>query len=130
MPRFGSRSKKRLATCDDRLQGLFKEVVKHFDCSVIQGHRGKADQNNAFDEGRSKLRYPDGNHNAVPSKAVDVAPYPIDWSDRDRFHYFSGFVLGIASQMGLKIRWGGDWDRDTQVKDNKFDDLPHFEIRE
>ena len=130
MPRFGSRSKKRLATCDDRLQDLFKEVVKHFDCSVIQGHRGKADQNKAFDEGRSKLRYPDGNHNAVPSKAVDVAPYPIDWSDRDRFHYFSGFVLGIASQMGLKIRWGGDWDRDTQVKDNKFDDLPHFEIRE
>ena len=130
MPRFGSRSKKRLATCDDRLQDLFKEVVKHFDCSVIQGHRGKADQNKAFDEGRSKLRYPDGKHNASPSKAVDVAPYPIDWSDRDRFHYFGGFVLGIASQMGLKIRWGGDWDRDTQVKDNKFDDLPHFEIRE
>ena len=130
MPRFGSRSKKRLATCDDRLQDLFKEVVKHFDCSVIQGHRGKADQNKAFDEGRSKLRYPDGNHNASPSKAVDVAPYPIDWSDRDRFHYFGGFVLGIASQMGLKIRWGGDWDRDTQVKDNKFDDLPQFEIRE
>ena len=130
MPRFGKRSRSRLSTCDDRLQDLFKEVVKHFDCSVIQGHRGKADQNKAFDEGRSKLRYPDGNHNATPSKAVDVAPYPIDWSDRDRFHYFSGFVLGIASQMGLKIRWGGDWDRDTQVKDNKFDDLPHFEIRE
>ena len=130
MPRFGKRSRSRLSTCDDRLQDLFKEVVKHFDCSVIQGHRGKADQNKAFDEGRSKLRYPDGNHNAVPSKAVDVAPYPIDWSDRDRFHYFSGFVMGIASQMGLKIRWGGDWDRDTQVKDNKFDDLPHFEIRE
>ena len=32
--------------------------------------------------------------------------------------------------MGLKIRWGGDWDMDTQVKDNNFDDLPHFEIKE
>ena len=130
MPRFGKRSKKRLATCDDRLQDLFKKVIKYFDCTVIQGHRGEAEQNQAYDAGRSKLRYPDGYHNAVPSKAVDVAPYPIDWSDRDRFHYFGGFVLGIASQMGLKIRWGGDWDRDTQVKDNKFDDLPHFEIRE
>jgi len=130
MPRFGKRSKKRLATCDDRLQDLFKEVIKYFDCTVIQGHRGEAEQNQAYDAGRSKLRYPDGKHNADPSKAVDVAPYPIDWSDRDRFHYFGGFVLGIASQMGLKIRWGGDWDRDTQVKDNKFDDLPHFEIRE
>jgi peptidoglycan L-alanyl-D-glutamate endopeptidase CwlK len=130
MPRFGKRSKKRLATCDDRLQDLFKEVIKYFDCTVIQGHRGEAEQNQAYDAGRSKLRYPDGKHNADPSKAVDVAPYPIDWSDRDRFHYFGGFVLGIASQIGLKIRWGGDWDRDTEVKDNKFDDLPHFEIRE
>jgi|TARA_Y100000310_G_scaffold265794_1_gene277018 peptidoglycan L-alanyl-D-glutamate endopeptidase CwlK len=130
MPRFGKRSKKRLATCDDRLQDLFKEVIKYFDCTVIQGHRGEAEQNQAYDAGRSKLRYPDGKHNADPSKAVDVAPYPIDWSDRDRFHYFGGFVLGIASQMGLKIRWGGDWDRDTEVKDNRFDDLPHFEIRE
>jgi peptidoglycan L-alanyl-D-glutamate endopeptidase CwlK len=130
MPRFGKRSKKRLATCDDRLQDLFKEVIKYFDCTVIQGHRGEAEQNQAYDAGRSKLRYPDGKHNADPSKAVDVAPYPIDWSDRDRFHYFGGFVLGIASQIGLKIRWGGDWDRDTEVKDNRFDDLPHFEIRE
>ena len=29
--------------------------------------------------------------------------------------------------MGIKIRWGGDWDSDTQVNDNKFDDLVHFE---
>ena len=130
MPRFGKRSKKRLATCDDRLQKLFKEVIKYFDCTVIQGHRGEAEQNRAYDAGRSKLRYPNGKHNASPSRAVDVAPYPVDWEDRDRFHYFGGFVLGIASQMGLKIRWGGDWDRDTEVKDNRFDDLPHFEIRE
>ena len=135
MPRFGSRSKKRLATCDDRLQDLFKEVVKHFDCSVIQGHRGKADQNKAFDEGRSKLRYPDGKHNASPSRAVDVAPYPVDWEDRDRFHYFSGFVMGMATKLErkvptLKLRWGGDWDQDTEVKDNRFDDLVHFEIKD
>ena len=62
--------------------------------------------------------------------AVDVAPYPIDWEDRDRFHYFGGYVLGIAKSLGLNIRWGGDWDQDTQTKDNKFDDLVHFEIKE
>jgi hypothetical protein len=28
----------------------------------------------------------------------------------------------------LKLRWGGDWDMDTEVKDNKFDDLVHFEL--
>ena len=130
MPRFGKRSLGRLETCDERLQKIFKEVVKGFDCTVIEGHRGKEKQNKAFDEGKSKLRYPKGNHNKVPSTAVDVAPYPIDWSDRDRFHYFAGYVLGIAKMMGHTIRFGGDWDMDTQVKDNNFDDLVHFELRD
>ena len=130
MPRFSTRSKSRLHTCDERLVDLFNEVVKGFDCTILEGHRGKKAQNEAFNKGNSKVKFPNGKHNQSPSVAVDVAPYPIDWSDRDRFHYFSGYVLGIASKMGLKIRWGGDWDMDTKTKDNKFDDLVHFEIKE
>ena len=130
MPRFSKKSLSKLETCDKRLQDLFLRVVKKFDCTIIEGHRSKDRQNKLFDEGKSKLKYPKGKHNAIPSKAVDVAPYPIDWNDRERFTYFAGYVVGIAYQMGLKIRWGGDWDMDTQVKDNNFDDLPHFEIRD
>ena len=130
MPRFGKRSISRLKTCDQKLQELFYEVVKHFDCSIIEGHRGEERQNKAFADGKSKVKYPNGKHNQNPSIAVDVAPYPIDWSDRDRFHYFGGFVLGVAKQMGMNIRWGGDWNQDTKTKDNKFDDLVHFEIKE
>jgi len=130
MPHFGRTSKKRLKTCDEDLIFLFKEVVKYFDCSVLEGHRGKRLQNKYFKEGKSKLKFPDGNHNKKPSKAVDVAPYPIDWDDRERMTYFAGFVKGMASVLGIPIRWGGDWNSDTQVKDNNFDDLPHFELRE
>lgn len=36
--------------------------------------------------------------------------------------------MGVATMMGVKIRWGGDWDLDTDLKDNTFDDLPHFEL--
>tara|TARA_R110002072_G_scaffold98035_1_gene215902 strand:+ start:175 stop:567 length:393 start_codon:yes stop_codon:yes gene_type:complete len=129
MPRFGKRSISRLKTCDQKLQELFYEVVKHFDCSIIEGHRGEERQNKAFADGNSKVKYPNGKHNQNPSVAVDVAPYPIDWSDRDRFHYFGGFVLGVAKEMGMNIRWGGDWNQDTHTKDNKFDDLVHFEIK-
>ena len=129
MPRFGKRSISRLKTCDQKLQELFYEVVKHFDCSIIEGHRGEERQNKAFADGKSKVKYPNGKHNQNPSIAVDVAPYPIDWSDRDRFHYFGGFVLGVAKEMGMNIRWGGDWNQDTETKDNKFDDLVHFEIK-
>ena len=130
MPRFGKRSIGRLQTCDQKLQELFYEVVKHFDCSIIEGHRGEERQNKAYADGKSKVKYPNGKHNKFPSVAVDVAPYPIDWSDRDRFHYFGGFVLGVAKEMGMNIRWGGDWNQDTETKDNKFDDLVHFEIKE
>ena len=129
MPRFGKRSIGRLQTCDQKLQELFYEVVKHFDCSIIEGNRGEERQNKAYADGKSKVKYPNGKHNKFPSVAVDVAPYPIDWSDRDRFHYFGGFVLGVAKQMGMNIRWGGDWNQDTHTKDNKFDDLVHFEIK-
>ena len=129
MPRFGKRSIGRLQTCDQKLQELFYEVVKHFDCSIIEGHRGEERQNKAFADGKSKVKYPNGKHNQNPSIAVDVAPYPIDWSDRDRFHYFGGFVLGVAKEMGMNIRWGGDWNQDTHTKDNTFDDLVHFEIK-
>ena len=130
MPRFSTKSKSKLHSCDERLINLFNKVVKHFDCMVLEGHRGEEKQNAAYDKGNSKVRYPNGKHNQSPSVAVDVAPYPIDWADRDRFHYFGGYVLGVAKQMGLNIRWGGDLNQDTQTKDNKFDDLVHFEIKE
>ena len=129
MARFGKNSRQRLATCDKQLQNLFNEVVKYFDCSVLVGFRGENEQNRAFSEGHSQVRWPKGKHNSKPSFAVDVAPYPINWDDRERFIYFGGFVKGCAYKMDIPLRWGGDWDNDTSLADNKFDDLVHFEIR-
>ena len=129
MPKFGKTSKRRLKTCEKDLQDLFSEVVKYFDCSVLVGYRGRNEQDNAYESGHSKVKWPNGKHNKKPSVAVDVAPYPIDWKDRERFIYFGGFVKGCAFRMGIPLRWGGDWDNDTQLSDNNFDDLVHFELR-
>lgn len=129
MPRFGTSSKKRLKTCDSSLQDLFNEVIKYFDCTIIEGYRNEEDQNSAVAKGFSKVLYPDGKHNRMPSNAVDVAPYPIDWDDTERFIYFGGFVKGIAASMGINIIWGGDWNDNTQLTDNNFDDLVHFELK-
>jgi peptidoglycan L-alanyl-D-glutamate endopeptidase CwlK len=128
MPEFGSKSNLYLSTCHPDLQELFKEVVKHFDCSVLCGHRNEDDQNMAFASGRSKAQWPESFHNQTPSLAVDVVPYPIDWKDEKRFYMFVGFVRGAAARMGIDIRCGADWDGDTQVKDQNFNDLPHFEL--
>ena len=130
MPKFGRKSLKNLSTCDERLQEVFNEVIKTVDCSVLEGHRSKDRQNSLYAEGKTKLRYPNGRHNEYPSRAVDVVPFPINWDDRERFHLFAGFVIGIAKSMGINLRWGGDWNQNWEVDDNKFDDFPHFEIKE
>jgi peptidoglycan L-alanyl-D-glutamate endopeptidase CwlK len=142
MPSFSQASAAKLATCDARLVRLFSEAVKHVDCTVLTGKRGKAEQDEAFETGHSKLKWPASKHNCPlpsdPSKedpnglsrAVDVAPYPIDWKDRDRFVLFAGFVIGLAKSMGIPLRWGGDWNRNWKVSDEKFQDLPHFELED
>ena len=129
MARFGTRSRNALHSCDERLKKVFNEVIKTVDCSVLEGHRDKDKQNKYYEEGKTRLQYPLGRHNELPSRACDVVPYPIDWNDRERFTLFAGFVLGIAKSMGIILRWGGDWDQDWTVKDNKFDDFPHYELR-
>lgn len=138
MPKFSERSLSNLATCHIDLQTIFLEVIKSFDCIVAEGYRNKEDQEKAFNSGKSKVHYPNGKHNTRPSMAADVYPYEpkvsIDWKDNERFHYFAGYVMGIAQKLKDEgkithgIKWGGDWDRDTQIKDESFRDTGHFEL--
>ncbi len=130
MPKFSEKSLAKLETCDSRLQRVFEAVVAEFDCTILDGHRDRERQNCMVAEGKSKTPWPQSKHNAEPSLAADVATYPIDWEDRERQALFAGYVLATAKAMGVTLRWGGDWDRDTEVRDNNFDDLVHFEIAE
>lgn len=129
MPSFGGRSLANLSTCHPDLQRVFHEVVKHFDCSVLTGHRDQRTQDRHFREGTSKVQWPNSKHNQEPSLAADVAPYPTNWADTQRFYYFAGFVMATAKAMDIELRFGGDWDGDTQVLDQSFLDLVHFELR-
>ena len=134
MSAFSEVSLEKLSTCHEDLRILFGEVIKHFDCKVTEGFRGQAAQDKAFAEGRTEKKWPNGKHNQKPSLAIDVYPCPVEMEDVLRFHYFGGFVKGIAQGLKIQgkithdIRWGGDWNNDTEVKDNNFDDLVHFEI--
>lgn len=125
----------RLGTCNVAIQTLVLKVIDRWNIAIIFGYRNKADQDKAFAEGKTKLKFPNSKHNSLPSMAIDMVPVElkdkretIDWNDRERMHLFAGYVLAVADQMGIKLRWGGDWDGDTEVKDNSFDDLVHFEL--
>jgi len=130
MSSFSAISNERLDTCDERLQRVFREVVKSFDCTILEGHRGKDLQDMYFSQGKSKVKWPNGEHNKQPSRAVDAMPYPVDWKDTKRMYFFAGFVLATALSMGVRLRWGGDWDSDKILSDQTFNDCPHYEILE
>ncbi|KKL60538.1 hypothetical protein LCGC14_2204300, partial [marine sediment metagenome] len=99
--------------------------------------RNKRAQEKAFDEGKSEKHWPNSKHNRKPSIAVDIAPWDqsmrrgrgdIDWNNRDRFILLAGIIRGIAHKLGIAIRWGGDWDSDSFMRDQRFHDMPHIEL--
>ncbi len=125
---YSSRSLRQLDTCDDRFKVLLTQVAEYIDTTIIQGHRSNEQQEELYRAGKSQLRAGQSKHNVTPSLAVDIAPFPIDWNDRERFTLFAGFVMGLATSRRIVLRWGGDWNRNWYVRDNNFDDLVHFEL--
>jgi len=136
MPSFSRSSASKLDTCDYALQRLFNDVIREFDCTIIEGYRPPERQIELFNAGRSRVRV--SKHNQSPSLAVDAAPFipgrGIPWpkeatyvKDLAHFYYFAGFVESRARVLGVPITWGGDWDRDHDLR-QAFDDLVHFQL--
>ena len=137
MYKFSKRSRDNLSTASTNLQKLFNEVIKEVDCTVICGHRSPEEQFELYKKGRvnkdfkwivvdkSKVvtnidgRAKKSNHNYLPSRAVDVVPYPLDWNDLNAFKKLGEVVKRKAKELGIKISWGGDW--------QTLKDYPHYE---
>lgn len=134
MPSFSKASLAQLKTCHPDLQRVMAKVVETFDFTVLEGYRDRAAQEAAFAKGLSQKHFPYGEHNQKPSHAVDIAPYPIDWRDEpkaiQRFVYLAGFVMCTALELGVSLRWGGDWNENFDTRDEQFRDYGHFEIHE
>lgn len=140
---FGVKSKLVRATLCHDLKTLVDELILRRDIALIEGFRSDERQNQLFNEGKTKVRAGESNHNHTDdmgqpdSEAVDMVPWPFskkDWGDRDKFHLFAGYVLAVADELFIegkmtrRVRWGGDWDHDWEASDNEFDDFPHFEM--
>jgi len=132
MPKFSKASKSKLKTCHPDIQRLMNEVVKYYDCTIVDGHRDKERQDLYYAQGVSKVKYPNSRHNRYPSNAVDVAPYikgkGLSWNTIECY-VLSGQIIEIARRLKIDIRWGGDWDSDRDLTDQTFNDLVHFELR-
>lgn len=136
MARFSPLSRGKLEGCDQQLIKVMEKVLDSgYDCSILEGYRSSKKQDEYFKSGKSKVKGGDSKHNTSPSRAVDVSPYPIPkkWGEgnskeKAKFYHFAGYVLATANSLGVKLRWGGDWDSDNNFNDQTFDDLLHFEL--
>lgn len=122
---LGTVSRKRLATAHSELQRLFEAVADGVDqgecpgvgdIAIVCGFRGENDQNKAYAEKRSKLKWPDSAHNKTPALAVDAAPSPTDWLDVEAFNRLQLYVRKVAARLGVKLRARISWDP------------PHYEL--
>lgn len=85
------------------------------------------EQNTAFKNGRSRNRWPTSKHNAFPSKAVDIVPFPGGYeASPEKFYELATYVLAAASEKGISLEWGGHWKNYTGKGDNDRD-WAHFE---
>ncbi|MEK0324566.1 MAG: hypothetical protein QQN63_02585 [Nitrosopumilus sp.] len=153
--RYGSASLTRLHTCHGDLQRIANQALSLgiMDISVICGHRTEKEQDALYPKFTS-VKWPDSNHNPLPSLAIDLAPYHSVYGylsgrreqvediarreNRDyleaycfiqsEYHRLSGIVLSCARHLKIELRWGGDWDSDSNVLNQTFIDLPHFEL--
>ena len=137
MPKFGKQSLDRLSTCHPDIQKVMNEAIKHYDFTILFGYRSPQEQFELYKQGRKLVNNKwekvgatvtnlDGitkvsEHNYKPSKAIDIAPYPIDWNDTNRFKDLAKVVKDAAKTVGVTIEWGGDW--------KSFVDLPHYQIK-
>jgi len=112
MPKYNysKLSLKRIAECHPDLQRIAQELIKEMDVTVLCGHRTKEEQDKCYALGTSKLKWPKSKHNKVPSLAIDIVPYPIQWRDLGPYKEMRDRIAKIAKRLGIKIRtisW--DW---------------------
>lgn len=145
---WNTRSQKVLGELHSSLLAVVQEAKKYSDVDfqLVDGARTVAEQRDLFKKGSSKVN-PDAynpkelakaakhvvNEVEPLARAVDiVVSVPGKGSlgyDRSHLCYIAGVVMSQAKCMGIKMRWGGNWDRDGEIiTDQTFQDLVHFEL--
>ena len=136
---YGTKSTAKLVTCHPSIvMGADIALTRSpYDITIVHGWRGEHIQNVLFDSGASHKKYPHSKHNhtdtdGLPlSLALDFAPWvdgAIPWGDTHIFAIVAGVFLAAYSELGIPIRYGGDWDNDGSTKDQTLMDWGHLEL--
>lgn len=142
--RLSKRSRDRMKGVHPDLQKVVELALTKYsteDFAVLEGLRSRSRQRKLVQTGKSKTM----NSRHLVGMAVDLAWWEdggISWNtDNIKSFYnvdhngkYEGYqAIGVAmklagDELGVPIRWGGDWDGDGDHTDQTFMDWVHFEI--
>lgn len=136
--KLGFRSRQKLEGVHPKLIAVIERAIaiSSQDFMVICGVRTKAEQQALYDQGR-KTAGPivtwTLNSRHLPASdgfghAVDLVPFPVDWNDTKKFDAIADAMFAAAKELGVKLRWGADWDSDGNKRERGESDSPHFEL--
>lgn len=128
------RSEKNLVGVHPDLAKVVRKVAESHNILVIEGVRTQERQDDLYAQGRTKpgpivTWTKDSKH--LRGLAVDVVKLKgsvIDWNDVKSFEELGKIMLDTAKQLGVALRWGYDWDGDTNLREKGENDGPHFEL--
>lgn len=116
--KLSQRSMQHLSGVHPDLVAVVKRAIEITtqDMMVIEGVRHINRQRELVAKGASKTM----NSRHLTGHAVDLAPWPIDWDDLDRFRQVADAMKQASEELDVPVIWGGDW--------RTFYDGPHFEL--
>lgn len=116
----------------DRLHDDLRRVIMlaasmcHQPFEVFEARRTMARQKALVKSGFSRTY--DSRH--LTGHAADLVPLiggKLTW-DKAACLVIADVMKEAARELGIAMRWGGDWDRDGDHLDERFFDGPHFEL--
>lgn len=155
---WGTTSNQRIAELEPPMQKVLNryiQIARH-DSTIVEGRRSDEQCYINFGKGRTAsqclagdcpARYAQpglakvtwlghalsSNHRG--GKAVDLYPYPVSLvlgrPDKEWLPLFKDIAEDMkkaAANVGVKIRWGADWDQDGKAHEKGETDNPHFEL--
>jgi peptidoglycan L-alanyl-D-glutamate endopeptidase CwlK len=107
------------------------------DFIVIEGVRTQERQDELWAQGRTKPGQivtwtKDASSHGIGKDgyghAVDICPFPVDWNSIMKFDLIYVAMMAAAQELGVRLRYGGDWDMDGKLREKGETDSPHFEL--
>ena len=105
----------------------YKFATESVDIIITEGLRTLEQQKKYLETGKSKTL----KSKHLIGNAIDICfsvNGKVNWNDMKYWSLAGKHFSQYAKLKGLNLRWGGDWNKNGEWKDEKFLDAPHFEI--